>query len=442
MMKLGAFLIPTGHHVTSWRHPDAQADDGINIRQNIANAQTAERGKFDMIFFADNLSTRVGDDEAISRSAQYIANFEPTTLLAAISTATKNIGLVATASTSYNAPYSIARAFASIDWLSGGRAGWNIVTSAMEAEAYNFGLDAHYGHEERYERAREFVNVVLGLWDSWEDDAFLRDKQTGLFFDPAKRHPLNHKGKYYSVRGPLNVPRTPQGHPVLVQAGASDTGRAFAASFAEVIFTAHLTRGEACEFYADMKERVAAAGRSPESVVVMPGLSYIVGQTEAEAKAKHEYLQSLIHPIVAREILSFTLGDVDLKPYDIDGPLPQLPEPKGSISAFNTAVKLARDEKLTIRELALRMATARQRFHVTGTPEQIADIMQDWYENGAADGFNMLPPYLPGALDDFVELVVPELQRRGIFRREYEGTTLRENLGLERPAGRYATVTR
>jgi N-acetyl-S-(2-succino)cysteine monooxygenase len=437
-MKLGAFLIATGHHVTSWRHPDAQADDGINARQNLANAQTAERGKFDLIFFADNLSTRVGNDEAISRSAQYVANFEPITLLSAISAVTKHIGLVSTASTSYNAPFSIARAFASLDWLSGGRAGWNIVTSAMATEAYNFGREEHYGHEERYERAREFTDVVLGLWDSWDDDAFVRDKESGLFFDPAKRHALNHKGKYFSVRGPLNVPRTPQGHPVLVQAGASDTGRAFAAAYAEVIFTAHLTEGEARDFYSDIKERVVAAGRERNSVVVLPGLSYIVGRTESEAREKYEYLQSLIHPVVAREILSFTLGGADLTPYDPDGPLPDLPQSKASISSFQTTMKLARDENLTIRQLGLRMATSRQRFHITGTPVQIADVMEHWYKNGAADGFNMLPPYLPGALDDFVDLVVPELQRRGLFRREYAGTTLRDNLELSYPRSRYA----
>jgi alkanesulfonate monooxygenase len=439
MMRLGAFFMTTGHHVTSWRHPQADADAGINIQHYVDAARTAERGKFDMIFLADTASSREGHVDAISRSAQYIGHFEPLTLLSALAMVTSRIGLVSTASTSYNEPYHIARKFASLDYISGGRAGWNIVTSASAIEAYNFGRDAHYGHEERYDRAREFVDVVLGLWDSWDDDAFLFDKESGLYFDPTKRHVLDHKGEWFKVRGPLNVPRPIQGYPVLVQAGSSDTGRGFAAQYGEAIFTAHLTLGEAREFYGDVKARVAAGGRDPDHVKILPGLSYIVGRTASEAKEKFDFLQSLVHPMVAREIVSFTLGGVDLSPYDLDGPMPDLPlTDGGSHGSFTTAMKLARDENLTIRQLGTRLATARQRHHVTGTPEHIADVMEHWFKSGASDGFNMLPPYMPGALDDFVDLVIPELQRRGLFRTEYEGTTLRENLGLPRPPSRYA----
>ena len=441
MMKLGAFFMHTGHHVTSWRHPEADADAGINIRHYVDAARTAERGRFDLIFFADNLAVRSGHIDALSRSAQYIANFEPLTLLSALAMVTEHIGLVATATTSYNEPFHIARKFASLDFISGGRAGWNIVTSAFENEAQNFGREEHYAHGDRYERAREFTRIVQGLWDSWDDDAFRRDKESGLFFDPAKMHPLNHVGKFYRVKGPLNVPRTPQGHPVLVQAGSSDTGRGFAAEFGELIFTAHLTLADAQQFYADLKGRAAALGRTPAHIKILPGLMPLVGKTEAEAEEKFALLQSLIHPIVAREILSFTLGGHDLSPYPFDGPLPDLPEPNASKSSFHTTMKLARTENLTIRQLALRIAAARQRAFIKGTPAQIADQMEQWFKEDGADGFNILPPYMPGALNDFVDLVIPELQRRGLFRTEYEGRTLRENVGLPRPQSRYASAT-
>jgi FMN-dependent oxidoreductase (nitrilotriacetate monooxygenase family) len=432
-MRLGAFFMPTGHHVTSWRHPEAQADAGVNFPHYVEIARTAERGLFDMIFLADSVTVRSGHVDAVSRSAQYIANFEPLTLLSALAAVTSHIGLVATATTSYNEPYHIARKFASLDHISGGRAGWNIVTSARENEAYNFGRASHYEHEERYDRAREFTNVVLGLWESWDADAFLYDKEGGLFFDPAKVRVLDHKGENFSVRGPLNVPRTPQGRPVLVQAGSSPTGRAFAAEFAEVIFTAHLTLADAQNFYADLKAKVAERGRDPDHVKVLPGLSCIVADTESEAQAKFDHLQSLIHPMVARELVGMTLG-LDMSPYDMDAPLPtNLPQTNESHSTFESITRLARRENLTIRQLGVRLAAGRQRLHVNGTPKQIADLMEEWFAGGAADGFNYLPPYLPGALDDFVGKVIPELQRRGLFRTAYEGRTLRENLGLPQP---------
>jgi N-acetyl-S-(2-succino)cysteine monooxygenase len=436
-MRLGAFFNPTGHHVASWRHPDAQADAGINFRHYVALAQTAERAKFDLVFLADNLCTRRAHIEAISRSAQYIANFEPVTLLSALAPLTERIGLVATASTSYNEPFHVARKFASLDHISGGRAGWNLVTSGMQEEAQNFGRDRHYEHDERYDRAREFAKVVTALWDSWDDDAFVRDKEVGLFFRPDGFHVLDHHGEHFSVRGPLNVPRSPQGHPIIVQAGTSEAGKQVSAEFAETIFSAPLTFEAAKATYADLKGRMAAFGRDPDHMKILPGLSTVVGRTEAEAVKRHEHLQSLIHPIVAREILSTVLGGVDLSPYSLDDPLPELPQSNASQSTFQYVTDMARREKLTIREIALRVAGARGKNVVRGSPHQIADIMEEWFVNEACDGFNIMPPYLPGALDDFVALVIPELQQRGLFRTEYEGRTLRENLGLPRPESRY-----
>jgi FMN-dependent oxidoreductase (nitrilotriacetate monooxygenase family) len=437
-MHLGLLFAPSGNHTASWRHPDAQADAHINIAHNLEMARLAERGKLDFIFLADNVAVRETHIESMMRSTQYVANFEPITLLSALAVVTEHIGLVSTASTSYSEPYQVARWFASLDWLSHGRAGWNIVTSAMAAEAQNFGRDP-VPHDERYRRAREFTDIVRALWDSWDDDAFVRDKTSGVFFEPDRMHYLDHQGAYYSVRGPLNVPRTPQGHPVLVQAGSSDTGRGFAADYAEVIFSAALSIEEAREYYADVKSRVVAAGRAPDHCKILPGLCFCVGRTQAEAEEQFDMLLSLVHPIAAREMAGFTLG-TDLSPYSLDEPVPDLPEPNGSIGTFRTAMKLARDENLTLGQLCRRLAAVRHRFFVTGTPERIADVMEEWFTTGAADGFNLLPAYMPGGLEDFVDLVVPELQRRGLFRTEYEGRTLRENLGLPRPASRYTTV--
>jgi alkanesulfonate monooxygenase len=434
-MRLGAFLMPTGHHVASWRHPQADADAGINFAHYTKLAQTAERAKFDMIFLQDSLSVRETHPEALRRSAQYIANFDPTVLISGLAAVTGRIGLVATASTSYNEPFNIARRFASLDHLSGGRAGWNIVTSTQPAEAKNFGRDVHFEHSERYERAHEFTRIVTGLWDSWDDDAFPRNKATGEFLDPEKLHALNHKGKYYSVRGPLNVPRAPQGWPVLVQAGVSDDARRFAAEFAEVIFSSHLTKQQSKTYYAAVKAHVAEFGRTPSDIKIMPGLNPIVGRTSAEADEKLEFLNSLIEPIVAREILSTFIG-VDLSVYNFDDPFPHVEPTARSSGSFHNWVGLAKQEGLTLRQLAFRAARGRMSV-VKGTPQQIADHMEDWFRDDACDGFNIMPPYLPGAFDDFVELVVPELQRRGLFRTEYEGRTFRDHLGLKRPASRY-----
>ncbi|MGH6673427.1 MAG: LLM class flavin-dependent oxidoreductase [Xanthobacteraceae bacterium] len=438
-MRLGAFFNPTGHHVASWRHPRAQADAGINFQHYLEIARTAERGKFDMVFLADNLGVRAAHMEALSRSAQYIANFEPITLLSALATHTTHIGLVATASTSYNEPFHVARKFASLDHLSNGRAGWNLVTSGQENEARNFSREKHYEHGERYDRAREFARVVLGLWDSWDDGAFVRDKQSGQFFHPEGLHHLNHRGKYFSVLGALNVPRSPQGYPVIVQAGGSDDMIGVAAEFAEVIFCAPLTLQAAQRLYATLKGGLAAYGRAPDDMKIMPGLSAVVGRSDAEARENYEYLNSLIHPIVAREILSMVLGNVDLSPYPFDGPLPEnLPQTNASQGIFQEVTAMARRENLTIRQVATRVAGARAKAVVHGSPQTIADIMEDWFRKDGCDGFNVMPPFLPGGLDDFVDLVIPELQRRGLFRIEYEGATLRANLGLKRPESRHA----
>ncbi len=440
-LRLGAFFNPTGHHVASWRHPNAQADAGINFKHYVEIAQTAERAKFDMVFLADNIGVREAKMEALSRSAQYIANFEPITLISALAAVTSRIGLTCTASTSYNEPFHIARKFASLDHITGGRAGWNLVTSGQDVEAYNFNREAHYGHAERYERANEFAEIVKALWDSWDDDAFMRDKTSGQFFDPAKMHFLHHKGKHFQVRGPLNIPRSPQGHPVIVQAGTSDDGMDVAARFAEVIFSANLTIESCQKYFREVKTRAADKfGRNPDHLKVMPGLSVYVGRTEEEANEKYDYQNSLMHPVVAREILSTVLGGVDLTPYPFDGPLPDnLPMSNASQSTFKYVTGLAKEKNMTMRQIAQVVAGARAKLVIKGSPQQVADMMEQWYVEEAADGFNIMPPYLPGALDDFVELVIPELQRRGLFRTEYVGRTLREHLGLPRPPSRYTT---
>jgi FMN-dependent oxidoreductase (nitrilotriacetate monooxygenase family) len=353
--------------------------------------------------------------------------------MAALAAVTSRIGFVSTASTSWNEPYTIARKFASLDHISGGRVAWNIVTSSVDGEARNFGRERIADHAARYARAREFTQIVCGLWDSWADDAFVRDKASGIFFDPAKVRPLNHRGEYFAVEGPLNVPRPPQGHPVLVQAGASDDGRAFAAEFAEAVFTNHLTLESAQQYYADLKGRAQLLGRSPDGILIMPGISPYVGRTEKEAQERYAYMQSLVDPVVGIEMLSTVLG-TDVSAFPLDEPLPELTRTHvGSQASFDNWTSLARSENLTVRELVLRIVGARGKSVIVGSPAQIADHMQHWFENGGADGFNIMAPYLPGAHDDFVELVIPELQARGLFRTEYEGATLRENLGLARP---------
>ncbi|WP_155888230.1 MULTISPECIES: LLM class flavin-dependent oxidoreductase [Cupriavidus] len=439
-MKLGAFFHPTGHHVAAWMHPGSQIDAGTNFQHYVKLAQTAERGKFDLMFLADSLAVRDASREALSRWPQYAVYFEPLTLLSAIAAVTEHLGLVATASTSYSAPYNVARAYASLDHISGGRAGWNVVTSGGAAAAANFGR-VDYAHDERYGRAVEFAEVVLGLWDSWDDDAFVRDRASGRYFDPDKVHTLGHEGEFFSVRGPLNAARPPQGHPVLFQAGGSPPGRELAARLCEAVFTPLHTLDAAQSFYQDVKSRMARFGRTPDQLKIMPGLNPVVGRTTREAQEKHEYLQSLIHPDVGFEVLSNALGGYDLSGCDPDGPLPaelDTMHTEGGQTQFKNVLGWARNENLTIRQLYERFAGARGQRTVIGTGAQIADEMQAWFEAYGVDGFLIQPPYLPDGLDEFVAEVIPVLQERGLFRTEYEGKTLRDNLGLARPASRYA----
>ncbi len=434
-IKLGMFLRPAAHHIAGWRHKDAWADGGLNFATYVETARKAEAGLFDMMFSADALTGERYDRETLSRTS-YVAWIEPMSLLTALAPVTKNIGLVCTATTTYDEPYHIARRFASLDLISGGRSGWNLVTSANDAESKNFGREQHLPKAVRYRRAREFVDVVQGLWDSWDDDAFVFDKAEGRFYDPDKRHVLDHKGEFFRVRGPLTVSRSPQGQPVIVQAGASDDGRQLAAETAEVVFCAHQSIDGAREYYRDVKERMVRYGRDPDHLKVMPGLGVMVGRTRQEAQAKYQELQDLIHPQVGVQLLSKYIA-FDLTGYDVDGPVPVV-EQKGQPTRSALLSETARAEGLTIRQLYQRIAGGRGHFQVVGSPADVVDLMEEWFTTGAADGFNVIPPFFPNSLDEFNALVVPELQRRGLYRTAYEGTTLRENLGLPRPASRYA----
>ncbi|MBD8033990.1 LLM class flavin-dependent oxidoreductase [Solibacillus sp. Sa1YVA6] len=431
-IKLGVFLMGTGHHIASWRHPDAQADASENVEFFKEVAIKAEQGKLDMLFLSDGLSFN-----ELSHPAEQV-RFEPLTLLSVLSTVTKNIGLTGTASTTYNEPFHIARKFSSLDHLSRGRAAWNIVTSYYEAEASNFNQDKHLDHSLRYDRADEFVEVVKGLWDSYEDDALARNKETGEYIKKGKLHTLNHKGEYYSVRGPLNSSRPPQGRPVLVQAGSSEAGTTLAAKQADVIFTAQQTLADAQSFYKKLKDKAVAAGRNRDDIKIMPGVSVYVAETEEKARAKYEELQQLITPEIGLDFLEDYLG-IDLSGYDLDGPLPKdIPPTNGNRSRQQLIIELAERENLTIRELYLKIAGSRGHRIIFGSPSQIADQLIEWVDNDAADGFNLMPPYFPGGFTDFIDLVIPELQKRGVFRTEYEGNTLRENLGLQQVPSRYA----
>ncbi|UYN99132.1 MAG: LLM class flavin-dependent oxidoreductase [Devosia sp.] len=438
-IKLGAFVMATGHHVSAWRHPESQADAGHNIDHYIDLARTAERGKFDLIFVADSPAgwDRAKDPEALRRSSQG-AHFEPVTLWAALSQVTSHLGFVATASTTYEDPYLLARRFASLDHISKGRAAWNVVTTGSDVSR-NFTIPGHPAHADRYRRAEEFVDLVQGLWDSYEDDAFIRDKQSGIYLDPDKVHQVNHRGAHFSVSGPLNVARPPQGYPVIVQAGASEPGRDLAARTAEMIFTANQTLEDAQAFYSDVKGRLARFGRRPEDLLISPGIFPVLGGTEKQARENADYIQSLIHPSIAWTILQRHYKDVDLTGYSLDDKAPPLPrDTELNKSRLKLVTDLVERNGLTLRQLYLAVAGARGHREVVGTPEQIADAMQEWFDNGAADAFNIMPPVLPTGLTDFVDQVVPILRRRGLFREEYEGTTLRENLGLSRPANRLA----
>lgn len=432
-LKLGAFLIGSGHHVAAWRHPDAPSPSQLFETYRRA-ALTAEKAFFDAIFFADSLAV---DEGHLATGLSRIDGLEPLTLLGALAASTRYIGLIATATATYNEPFHVARKYASLDRISNGRAGWNLVTSDNAAEAGNFGREEHVAHADRYARASEFYDVVTGLWESWDEQAILADKAGGQYFDPSGVHRLNHKGEHFSVRGPLNVARSPQGWPVIVQAGSSEAGKQLAAETADVVFTAQASLAKAQAFYRDLKGRLAQFGRRPDDLKIMPGVLPIVGRTQAEAQAKFQQLQDLVDPRAGVALLGRMIGNFDLSPYPIDGPLPELPETQsGQRSRQQLFTDLARGENLTIRELYLRIAGGRGHLTLIGTAETIADELQSWFEQGAADGFNVMPALLPSGLEDFAAHVVPELQRRGIFRTSYEGSTLRDRLGVSRSRAR------
>jgi FMN-dependent oxidoreductase (nitrilotriacetate monooxygenase family) len=433
-LRLGAFMRPVSLHTAAWRYPGAYPDANFNFQNIKRFAQTLERGKFDAFFMADHLAVLNMPMDALKRSATP-TSFEPITLLPALAMVTERLGLVATGSTTFDEPYHVARRFASLDHISGGRAGWNVVTTSNPDAALNFGLEEHVEHSERYRRAREFYDVVTGLWDSWADDAFIRDVEHGIYFDPDKLHVLNHKGKHLSVRGPLNIARPIQGWPVIVQAGASDSGRQLAAETAEAVFTAQSSLAVGQRFYADVKGRMEKIGRNPDHMKILPGCMVWVGETVDEAREKRAKLDSLVHYDSAIASLSIALGH-DASKFDPDAPLPEIPESNASKSGRERAIDLAKRENLTVRQLAQRLG-GYSGLAMVGTPKTIADQMEEWLETRGSDGFTMMFPYLPAGLDDVVNKVVPELQRREIFRREYEGKTLRENLGLPRPENRF-----
>jgi FMN-dependent oxidoreductase (nitrilotriacetate monooxygenase family) len=427
----------TGHHVAAWRHPSAS--DSTTLEDFIQFTKLAEAASFDAVFLADGVAARLDDYGAAGHKAHNgTYPFEPITLLSALAGHTSRIGLVATASTSFSDPFNLARQFASLDRLSRGRAGWNLVTTGDTGAARNFGRDEIIAHADRYDRAEEFVDVVTGLWDSWDDDAFVRDRERGVYFDPAKGRTLDHRGKHFNVCGPLNIARPPQGHPVVVQAGSSEPGKELAARTAEAIFTAQQTLEDAVAFYADVKGRLAKYGRSADDLKILPGVFPVVGRTESEAREKFEALQALIEPVVGLGLLANHTGGFDFSKFPLDGPVPDLPPTEGGKSRRDLVIALARRENLTIRQLYLRIAGARGHWQIVGTPEQIADQLEERFVSYGADGFNIMAPTLPDGLSDFIEFVVPELRRRGLFRTEYAGTTLREHLGLQRPAGRFA----
>jgi FMN-dependent oxidoreductase (nitrilotriacetate monooxygenase family) len=430
-IHLGLFLQGAGHHVAGWRYPGAESG-GENLAHLQRIVAAAERAKFDMVFLADGLTS--GADAHPSM----VARFEPLAALAALAMSTSRIGLAATASTTYGEPFHTARVFATLDHLSQGRAAWNAVTTSYARTAANFGT-SHPPHDERYAIAGEFIDVVKGLWDSWDDGAFPRDKASGVYADPSKLHVLDHKGKYFTVKGPLNSSRPPQGHPIIVQAGSSDAGQALAARTAEVVFTAQQTLQGAQAFYRSLKDRLPAFGRERESLAIMPGFLPVIGGTEQEARDKLAHLESWTDFSKALPLLSERLGH-DISTYDLDGPLPDLPASDQLQSRATLLTDLARQEGLTLRQLAQLVATGRGHHVMCGTPEQIAARMEEWFRERGCDGFNVMPPYFPGGLDDFAAGVVPILQRRGLYRTDYEGPMLRDHFGFPRPPNQHRSA--
>jgi FMN-dependent oxidoreductase (nitrilotriacetate monooxygenase family) len=440
-LHFGAFLYTPGIHSAGWRHPKAVPQTDMHFPYYVEMARTAERGKLDTIFLQDTAA--IGGSGGLDGGSPFRpsqgrqVHLEPVSLIAGLAAVTSHIGLISTATTTYNEPYNIARRFATIDHISGGRAGWNLVTSQVEDEAGNFGLERHVDHTKRYERAAEFYDVVAGLWDSWEADAFLHDKASGVWFDFDKMHFLHHRGEYFSVRGPLNVSRTPQGRPVVAQAGSSDVGRELAARSADLVFTAQVTVADGQAFCTDLRDRAERYGRGRDDIKILPGLMPIVGRTDDEAEEHFQLLQEMIDDSLAIRAVARLTGDLDIYQFPLDGPLPELPPSNAAKARQELIVGLAREKNLTIRQVARYLGTSQGHRVLHGSAKTIADSMEEWLFAGACDGFNLLFPYFPRPLDDFVDLVVPELQRRGIFRTEYEGRTLRENLGVPVPPNRY-----
>lgn len=428
-MHLGMIVLGTGSHVAGWRLPEAQfGSQNFELIRHVV--QVAERGKLDLVFFADAVNT------GLDAHPGMMLRFEPLTLLSALAMHTSRIGLVATVSTTYSEPYNVARAFASIDHLSGGRAGWNVVTGSSPDAAANFSRDKHPPHAERYARAEEYVSVVKGLWDSWDDGALVGDKETGVFVDPTKMHVLGHEGAFFKVLGPLNITRPPQGYPVIFQAGASDRGLDFAGATAEVVFATQQLLDEAKSFTETLRGKTAAAGRPRDAVRVLFGVSPVIGRTEAEAKEKVARLAALVDPVIAMRVLSDRLGH-DMSQFPLDQPIPDLP-PSGMMQGHAVVLKsLARRHNMTLRELRDFTAASSGHRLVAGTAQQVADDLEEWFRSGAADGFVIMSSHLPGPAEEFVDEVVPILRARGLFRQEYEGTTLRDHLGLARPANSF-----
>jgi len=433
-LRLGAFMRPVSLHTGAWRYPGAYPDANFNFQHIKSFAQKLEAAKFDAFFMADHLAVLNMPIEALRRS-HTVTSFEPFTLLSALAGVTQRIGLVATASTTFDEAYHIARRFASLDHISNGRAGWNIVTTSNPDAALNFGLTDHMDHAARYRRAREFYDVVTGLWDSFADDAFVRNAESGIYFDPQKMHVLDHKGENLSVRGPLNIARPVQGWPVIVQAGSSEPGKQLAAETAEVVFASPRDLATGKALFADIKTRMDKLGRNRDHLKILPAAFIIIGDTIEEAREKRAHLDSLVYYESGIASLSISLGH-DVSGFDPDGPLPEIPESNASKSGRDQVIKLARDENLTVRQLAQRYG-GYSGLSFVGTPESVADEMQQWLHEEGSDGFNVVFPYLPQGLDDVTERLIPVLQARGLFRREYEGETLRENLGLPRPDNRF-----
>ncbi len=434
-MKLSLFMTGDGnYHMAGWRLPGSTNDAGQNIQRWIDTAQAIERAKLDMLFIADAASPPGTDDLATQSLTARIDRMDPIPILAAVAMMTKNLGLASTMSTTYLEPYNLARTMASLDHVSGGRAAWNIVTGSNKDDALQFSRESHAPHGERYERAEEFVDVVRGVWDSYDDDAFPRDKESGVYLRPDKAHFLNHKGKHFKVRGPSAVPRSPQGHPVLIQAGSSEPGMNISARVADIAFTSQSALKTAKTFYDNLKSRCDRFGRRPEDLLVMPGALLFMADTESEAQEKYDKLNSLIPLKVAMQRLTQNLGGVDLSKFDLDKPLPDIPTNNARVSSVESYLTISRREGLTLRQMAMRSAAAKHHWTIIGSVKQVADELEAWFREGAADGFNILPSDVPGAIAGLADKLAPELRRRGLFREEYEGKTLRENLGLKRPA--------